>query len=624
MSNQNNLPPPPPPIPGNTGKPRAGFLFFVILTVIFGFFYFKSSKAAVNEVSYSEFLNAVKSENTRPIEATIMDEHTILWKGSSRNGIVDEYKTLIPYYDPALMATLRDAGIRVNGAVTGVTFGRILIELLPWIIIIGFMFMMMRGIQAGPGKGFSFGKSRAKLYEDNKAKKVTFADVAGQKEAKADLQEVVAFLKDAKKFTDMGARIPKGVLLIGSPGTGKTLMARAVAGEADVAFFHMSGSDFVEMFVGVGASRVRDLFEQSRKRTPCIIFIDEIDAVGRTRGAGYGGGHDEREQTLNQLLVEMDGFDSKGGIIVLAATNRPDVLDPALLRPGRFDRQVVVAMPDINEREEILKIHSEKVTLAKNVDLQRIARATPGMSGADISNLVNEAALSAARNDKPAVEMSDFEQSRDRILMGTERKNLAISEKERKMTSYHESGHALLHYYLKNSDPLHKVTIIPHGRALGMAMSLPEEDNYSRTKSWLQDRIVICYGGWAAESLVFGETTSGTQADLQQATDMAHQMVCRWGMSDVGPVSYGQEEEPIFIGKEIARHKDYSEHTAKLIDVSVKNILQDACDTAKQLLDEHKDQLEKLSAALLEKETLSDSDVRSLLGMPKSENSRSL
>jgi cell division protease FtsH len=418
----------------------------------------------------------------------------------------------------------------------------------------------------------------------------------------------------------MGAKIPKGVLLVGMPGTGKTLMARAVAGEAGVPFFHMSGSDFVEMFVGVGASRVRDLFDQSRKSAPCIIFIDELDAVGRTRGAGYGGGHDEREQTLNQILVEMDGFDAKEGVIILAATNRPDVLDPALLRPGRFDRQVVVAMPDIKEREAILDIYAKKVSLAQNVDLQRIARATPGMSGAEIANLVNEAALFAARKDKTEVEIVDFEEARDKIIMGVARRTLVVSEKERKMTAIHESGHALLHYYLKHSDPLHKVTIVPHGRALGMAMSLPEEDVYSRTKGWIEDRITICYGGWAAEKICFDETTTGTKQDIQQATEMARHMVCEWGMSEeMGPVAYGQEEEPIFIGKEIARHKDYAEETAKRLDKAIKKILDNARIVAENILSKHKDKLEKLADVLMARETLTDEEVRLLLGLPPRE-----
>jgi cell division protease FtsH len=379
------------------------------------------------------------------------------------------------------------------------------------------------------------------------------------------------------------------------------------------------------MFVGVGASRVRDLFEQGRRSAPCIIFIDELDAVGRTRGAGYGGGHDEREQTLNQLLVEMDGFDSKDGVIILAATNRPDVLDPALLRPGRFDRQVVVAMPDIKEREAILHIHAAKIPLGKDIDLFRIARATPGMSGADIANLVNEAALFAARQDKPEVEMPDFEEARDKILMGVARTTLVISDKERRMTAIHEAGHALLHYFLKNADPLHKVTIVPHGRALGMAMSLPEEDSYSRTRGWIEDRIVICYGGWIAEKLFYNETTTGTKQDIQQATEMARHMVCEWGMAeDLGPVAYGKEDEPIFLGKEIARHKDYSEDTAHRIDHAVKGILDRALNSAQAILAFHKPELEKLADALLARETMEDDEVRELLGLPPRENASSL
>jgi cell division protease FtsH len=481
---------------------------------------------------------------------------------------------------------------------------------------------MMRNMQGSGNKAFQFGKSRAKLYRDE-GKKVIFADVAGQKDAKYELEEVVSFLKSPQKFTKMGAKIPKGVLLVGMPGTGKTLMARAVAGEAGVAFFHMSGSDFVEMFVGVGASRVRDLFEQGRKNAPCIIFIDELDAVGRTRGAGYGGGHDEREQTLNQLLVEMDGFDAKDGIIILAATNRPDVLDPALLRPGRFDRQVVVAMPDLKEREAILHIHTKKITMNSSVDLGRIARATPGMSGAEIANLVNEAALFAARKDKTEVEMSDFEEARDKVIMGVARKTLVISEKERKMTAILESGLALLHYYLKYADPLHKVTIVPHGRALGMAMSMPEEDSYSRTKGWIEDRISICYGGWAAEKLCFNETSTGIKQDIQQATEMARNMVCEWGMADdMGPVAYGQEDEPIFIGREIARHKDYSEETAKRLDKAIKKILDNARIRAESILVENKDKLEKLADVLMSRETLTDDEVRLLLGLPMREAAR--
>jgi cell division protease FtsH len=550
---------PPRPNPG-TGRPSPfALVFFLVMVVLFIAYFFQGNEGASSkqEIPYSDFIQALNRNEIG--EVTIHREENIIEGFRRANGGKQYFKTLIPYEDPGLLSLLREKNIGVAGAVSRIsTPVRILIEILPWLIGFGFIWFMFRNMQGAGNKAFQFGKSRAKRYHDE-GKKITFADVAGQEDAKYELQEVVAFLKEPQKFTKMGARIPKGVLLVGMPGTGKTLMARAVAGEAGVEYFHMSGSDFVEMFVGVGASRVRDLFEQGRKHTPCIIFIDELDAVGRTRGAGYGGGHDEREQTLNQLLVEMDGFDSKAGVIILAATNRPDVLDPALLRPGRFDRQVVVAMPDIKEREDILKIHAVKIPLKTDVDLSRIARATPGMSGADIANLVNEAALFAARTDKQEVGMSDFEEARDKILMGVARKTLVVSDKERRMTAVHEAGHALLHYYLKNADPLHKVTIVPHGRALGMAMSLPEEDSYSRTRGWIQDRIAICYGGWTAEKIFYSETTTGTKQDLEQATDMARRMVCEWGMADeLGPVTYGQEEEPIFLGKEIARHKDYS------------------------------------------------------------------
>jgi cell division protease FtsH len=597
---------------------KVALVFFLIMLGLFTAFFFRREAPAVQEISYSAFTNYLDRNEVTAVK--ILDGNTIEGTLRGMSGDLVHFKTLIPYQDPALLPGLREKGINVSGAVSGVSPWRLILEFLPWIIGFGFIWFMMRNMQGTGNKAFQFGKSRAKRYQDE-GKKITFSSVAGQADAKYELQEVVAFLKDPQKFTRMGARIPKGVLLVGMPGTGKTLMARAVAGEAEVAYFHMSGSDFVEMFVGVGASRVRDLFEQGRRSAPCIIFIDELDAVGRTRGAGYGGGHDEREQTLNQLLVEMDGFDSKDGVIILAATNRPDVLDPALLRPGRFDRQVVVAMPDIKEREAILKIHAEKIPLAKDVELSRIARATPGMSGAEIANLVNEAALFAARKDKTTVEMPDFEEARDKVLMGVARKTLVISEKERRMTAIHEAGHALLHYFLKNSDPLHKVTIVPHGRALGMAMSLPEEDSYSRTRGWIEDRIVICYGGWVAERLFYNETTTGTKQDLEQATDMARRMVCEWGMAEeVGPVTLGQEDEPIFLGKEMARHKDYSENTAQLIDRAMKRFLDLAREKAESILGAHRGELEKLADALIARETLVDDEVRILLGLPAREN----
>jgi cell division protease FtsH len=608
--------PTPPRSPLQGGKPNPiALFFFIAMAGLFIAYFFRGDSTSVREIRYSDFVRYLEQSQVESV--TINENNTldIILKGPSQQDPV-HLKTRIPYEDPNLLSLLKEKNVNVSGAPAKINPLRVLIEILPWIIVFGFIFFMFRNMPGGGNKAFQFGKSKAKRYQDE-GKKVSFADVAGQKDAKFELEEVVAFLKNPQKFTKMGARIPKGVFLVGMPGTGKTLMARSVAGEAGVAFYHMSGADFVEMFVGVGASRVRDLFEQGRRSAPCIIFIDELDAVGRTRGAGYGGGHDEREQTLNQLLVEMDGFDSKDGVIILAATNRPDVLDPALLRPGRFDRQVVVAMPDIKEREAILQIHSAKIPMSKDIDLVRIARATPGMSGADIANLVNEAALFAARMDKPEVEMRDFEEARDKILMGVARKTLVVSDKERRMTAIHEAGHALLHYYLKNSDPLHKVTIVPHGRALGMALSLPEEDTYSRTRGWIEDRIAICYGGWLAEKLFYDETTTGTKQDIQQATEMARHMVCEWGMAeDLGPIAYGKEEEPIFLGKEIARHQDYSEETARRIDKAVKEILESMRGIAERIIKKKKKGLEALAEALLSRETLVDEEVRQILHLP--------
>ena len=605
---------PRPPL--QPGRPSPLFLLlFVAMAGLFIAHFLRGNASNAQIITYTDFINRLEAGQIDSV--TINDNNTVEIGLRGTTGQEPRIlRTRIPYSDPYLATKLREMNVNVSGAVARPSFMAIVLSMLPWILIIGIFLFMFRNMPGGGNRAFQFGKSRAKRYQDE-GKKVVFSDVAGQKDAKYELEEVVSFLKNPQKFTKMGARIPKGVLLVGMPGTGKTLMARSVAGEAGVAFFHMSGSDFVEMFVGVGASRVRDLFEQGRRSAPCIIFIDELDAVGRTRGAGYGGGHDEREQTLNQLLVEMDGFDSKDGVIILAATNRPDVLDPALLRPGRFDRQVVVAMPDINEREAILQIHSVKIPLSKAVDLNRVARATPGMSGAEIANLVNEAALFAARKDSPEVDMDDFEEARDKILMGVARSTLAMSDRERRMTAIHESGHAILHYFLKNADPLHKVTIVPHGRALGMALSLPEEDSYSRTKGWIEDRIAICYGGWLAERLFYGETTTGTKQDIQQATEMARHMVCEWGMAEeLGPIAYGQEDEPIFLGKEIARHKDYSEETARRIDLAVREILDRARAEAERIVHERKSGLEAIADALLERETLTDEEVREILNLP--------
>ncbi len=595
---------------------RIALIVLIVLALSFFFVFFQDSKSAkATKTTYSEFISLVESKKV--VSADIVGGTTINYYSTDGS----YYSTRIPYSDITLVNTLLNKGVNVSGSAETTSFWLVLLELLPWIIFIILMVSMMRSTGAMGGNKMmgSFGKSLAREYQA-KDNKTTFKDVAGQKEAKYELQEIVDFLKDPQKFTKIGAKIPKGCLLVGPPGTGKTLLARAVAGEAGVSFLHTSGSDFVEMFVGMGAARVRDLFEHARKSAPCIIFIDELDAVGRSRGSGLGGGHDEREQTLNQLLVEMDGFSSEPGVIVLAATNRPDVLDPALLRPGRFDRQVTVALPDVQERLDILRIHTKKVQLASDVDLARIARATPGTSGADLANLVNEAALFAARNNQTIVDMDDFESARDKIILGVAKKSAFMTDDEKRATAYHEAGHTLLHYYLKHVDPLHKVTIIPHGQALGITMSLPEKDQYTIQKSYLVDRIKICMGGYAAEKIVYGETTTGTSNDIKQATDLAHRMVTEWGMSDLGFINLSDEGEPLFLGREITQHKDYSEDTAKKIDSEMRAILASCMDETMSILTEHRDQLDKLTEALVEKETLDDKEIREMFGFASVEH----
>ncbi|MGN0839868.1 MAG: ATP-dependent zinc metalloprotease FtsH [Candidatus Ornithospirochaeta sp.] len=606
-----------PPKNGGSPTPNKGgmrnkfaLIALIVLLISFFFVFFQDSqKAKATSVSYTDFMTVV--EKGKVSKADIVGSSTVNF--TTNDG--GYYTTRIPYSDPELVQTLLDYGVQVTGVAETTPFWYILLELLPWIIFIALMVSMMRSTGAmGGGKLMGgMGKSLAKEYDAN-SNKTTFKDVAGQKEAKYELQEIVDFLKNPAKFTSIGAKIPKGCLLVGPPGTGKTLLARAVAGEAGVSFLHTSGSDFVEMFVGMGAARVRDLFEQGRKSAPCIIFIDELDAVGRSRGSGLGGGHDEREQTLNQMLVEMDGFSTDPGVIVIAATNRPDVLDPALLRPGRFDRQVTVALPDVQERLDILRIHTRKVKLAEDVDLARIARATPGTSGADLANLVNEAALFAARSNETIVDMKDFEEARDKILLGVAKKSVFMTEDEKRATAYHEAGHTLLHYYLKHVDPLHKVTIIPHGQALGLTMSLPEKDQFTIQKSYLMDRIKICMGGYCAEKIVYGETTTGTSNDIKQATTMAHRMVTEWGMSDLGFINLSDEGEPLFLGREITQHKDYSDETARRIDSEMNKILSACMDETMDILTTHRDQLDQLTEALVEKETLDDKDIREMFG----------
>jgi cell division protease FtsH len=573
--------------------------------------------------SYSEFAVNVDAGHVKEV-TLYLSQNSYELQGEYTQPANRKFRVLIPKEEaPQIIEALRAKAVQLNiKEVHSSDWVLILLNALPLLLLAGFVFFLMRQMQAGGNKALSFGKSRARLLSAQQ-KKATFKDVAGSDEAKEELQEIIEFLKDPQKFQKLGGRIPKGVLLVGPPGTGKTLLARAIAGEANVPFFSISGSDFVEMFVGVGASRVRDLFEQGKKNAPCIIFIDEIDAVGRHRGAGLGGGHDEREQTLNALLVEMDGFESNEGVILIAATNRPDVLDPALLRPGRFDRRVVVARPDVKGREEILRVHTRKVPISDDVDLSIIARGTPGFSGADLANLVNEAALWAARQNRKFVLMVDFEMAKDKVLMGVERKSMILSDEEKKNTAYHEAGHALVAAMTPGADPVHKVTIIPRGMALGLTMQLPEADKHTYTKEYLEGMLAVLMGGRTAEELFLGHITTGAGNDIERATDIARNMVCEWGMSEMGPLAYGKKEEAIFLGREIAQHRDFSEDTALQIDKEVKRIVNEAYGKAHALLSDHRETLEKVALALLEREVLDANEVKLLMeGKPLPEKPR--
>ncbi len=582
---------------------------FVALSLAVSLWDGDQAKVGAEKLAFSEFMDRV--ENKQISEVVI--------SGASISGVATDGTKFYTYapYDPTMVEDLRKNDVKVTAMPEDNTSNNlwgVFVSWFPMLLLIGVWIFFMRQANSGNNKAMSFGKSRARLVENTK--KVTFADVAGADEAKQELEEIIDFLKDPAKFQRLGGKIPRGVLMVGPPGTGKTLLARAVAGEADVPFFSISGSDFVEMFVGVGASRVRDMFAQAKKNAPCLLFIDEIDAVGRHRGAGLGGGNDEREQTLNQLLVEMDGFEDKENVIVIAATNRPDVLDPALLRPGRFDRQVTVTNPDKKGREEILKVHVKKVPLAKDVNLSVIARGTPGFSGADLANLVNEAALLAARKNKTKVTSKDFDEAKDKVLMGAERKSMAMDDNEKKLTAYHEAGHAICSLFVEETDPIHKATIIPRGRALGMVQQLPEKDQYSYSKTKMLSRLIIMMGGRVAEELKFGpkKVTSGASSDIAAATNLARSMVTEWGMSDkLGPVLYAENTGEVFLGKSVTQSRNMSEETAKLVDEEIKTLVVNAYKEATKLLTEHKADWEKLSEALIEYETLSGDEIKDLL-----------
>jgi len=589
------------------------FWVLAILAVFFLYQVFKTQSHQQVELTYSDFMK--KAQEGQIASVTISGgESGYEIEGEYKNASEDKkYLRSFALPDDKLLSTLQSNGVQVT--VRKPKDSPYLLTLISWapmLLIIGIWIFFMRQMQSGGNKALSFGKSKAKL-QSSQGKKVTFKDVAGVDEAKDELQEVIEFLKEPQKFQKLGGRIPKGVLLLGPPGTGKTLLAKAIAGEANVPFFSISGSDFVEMFVGVGASRVRDLFEQGKKNAPCIVFIDEIDAVGRHRGAGLGGGHDEREQTLNQLLVEMDGFESNEGVILIAATNRPDVLDPALLRPGRFDRRIVVDRPDVRGREEILRVHTRKIPMSDDVEVGILARGTPGFSGADLANLVNEAALAAARVNKKSVAMEDFEAAKDKVLMGAERKSLIISDAEKRTTAYHEAGHALVAVFHPHADPLHKVTIIPRGMALGLTTQLPADDRHTLSREFLEGRIAVAMGGRLAEEIFLSTRTTGAGNDIEHATELARKMVCEWGMSEnLGPLTFGKKDEAIFLGRELAQHKDYSESTAILIDREVKRIVTEAYEQARKIILEKRDVLERIALALLEREVLEADEISAL------------
>ncbi len=591
-------------------------LFWLLMVVLAAVLWKMASQGGPatheDEPTYTNFVNKVESGSVKDVTIQLSANSAEI-EGEYRDGSKFKGVTIANSAIPDVTKDLQDKGVLFNyKEPKDSNWLTLIINLSPFIVILAIWIFMMRQMQAGGNKALSFGKSRARLLTAQQ-KKATFKDVAGIDEAKEELYEIIDFLKDPQKFQKLGGRIPKGVLLVGPPGTGKTLLARAIAGEANVPFFSISGSDFVELFVGVGASRVRDLFEQGKKNAPCIIFIDEIDAVGRHRGAGLGGGHDEREQTLNALLVEMDGFESNEGVILIAATNRPDVLDPALLRPGCFDRRVVVPRPDVRGREEILRVHTRKVPLAEDVDLSVIARGTPGFSGADVANLVNEAALWAARQNRKFVMMADFEMSKDKVLMGVERKSMILSDEEKKNTAYHEAGHALVAAMTPGADPLHKVTIIPRGMALGVTMQLPIDDKHTYTKEFLESQLAVLMGGRAAEEIFLNHITTGAGNDIERATEIARQMVCEWGMSPLGPLTFGKKEEAIFLGREIAQHRDYSEDTAIKIDAEVRTIINTGYGRARNILETYRDSLERIAQALLDREVLDATELKLLM-----------